>query len=111
MRHWTLGRRRRRHVLAGRLTAAPIETRACVAEWDARERRADRAHLAPDPAPRAHDDRRPAGLPEHRVRVITPDVGGGFGLKCVVGREEILVSAAAARLRRPVKWIEDGSRT
>lgn len=34
-------------------------------------------------------------------------MGGGFGLKCVVGREEIAAAAAALRLRRPVKWIED----
>jgi carbon-monoxide dehydrogenase large subunit len=34
-------------------------------------------------------------------------MGGGFGQKCVVGREEIAVAAAALRLRRPVKWIED----
>src|SRR5262249_61066406 len=46
-------------------------------------------------------------LPERAVRVIAPDVGGGFGLKCVVGREEVVVAAAALRLRRPVRWIED----
>jgi carbon-monoxide dehydrogenase large subunit len=34
-------------------------------------------------------------------------MGGGFGQKCVVGREEIAAAAAALRLRRPVKWIED----
>ncbi len=92
---------------SGRLTAAPIETRACVAEWDARERRliVHISHQIPHLVRTTIADL--LGLPEHRVRVITPDVGGGFGLKCVVGREEILVSAAAARLRRPVKWIED----
>jgi carbon-monoxide dehydrogenase large subunit len=47
------------------------------------------------------------GLPEHGVRVLAPDVGGGFGLKCVVGREEVAVAAAALRLRRPVRWVED----
>jgi carbon-monoxide dehydrogenase large subunit len=47
------------------------------------------------------------GLPERSVRVIAPDVGGGFGLKCVVGREEVAVAAAALRLRRPVSWAED----
>ena len=39
--------------------------------------------------------------------MIAPDVGGGFGLKCVVGREEVAVAAAALRLRRPVRWTED----
>ena len=47
------------------------------------------------------------GLPERSIRVIAPDVGGGFGLKCVVGREEVAVAAAALRLRRPVRWTED----
>ena len=46
-------------------------------------------------------------IPERAIRVIAPDVGGGFGLKCVVGREEVAVAAAALRLRRPVRWIED----
>ena len=41
------------------------------------------------------------------MRVTVPDMGGGFGQKCVVGREEIAVAAAAHRLDRPVKWIED----
>jgi carbon-monoxide dehydrogenase large subunit len=44
--------------------------------------------------------------PAHRVRVIAPDVGGGFGTKCSVYPEDVLIPAAAARLGRPVKWIE-----
>jgi carbon-monoxide dehydrogenase large subunit len=46
-------------------------------------------------------------LDERAVRVVVPDMGGGFGQKCVVGREEIAAAAAALRLQRPVKWIED----
>ena len=46
------------------------------------------------------------GLPAHRVRVVAPDVGGGFGTKCSVYPEDVLIPVAAARLRRPVKWIE-----
>ena len=41
------------------------------------------------------------------MRVIAPDVGGGFGLKCVVGREEVALAGIALRLRRPVRWTED----
>jgi carbon-monoxide dehydrogenase large subunit len=91
----------------GRVTATPIETRASLAEWDARDGRLILyvSHQIPHLVRTAVADL--LGFPEHRIRVITPDVGGGFGLKCVVGREEILVSAAALRLRRPVKWIED----
>lgn len=46
-------------------------------------------------------------LPEDAVRVITPEVGGGFGLKAHVFPEEVVVAALALRLRRPVRWVED----
>ncbi|HVO88434.1 MAG TPA: xanthine dehydrogenase family protein molybdopterin-binding subunit [Casimicrobiaceae bacterium] len=45
--------------------------------------------------------------PVDKVRVIVPDVGGGFGAKFMVYPEEIAVAAAAVLLGRPVKWIED----
>jgi len=45
-------------------------------------------------------------LPETRVRVIAPDVGGGFGLKTHVFPEELAVAAAARLVGRPVKWVE-----
>ena len=44
-------------------------------------------------------------LPESRVRVIAPDVGGGFGVKSGPYREEVLLSWLARRLGRPVKWV------
>jgi carbon-monoxide dehydrogenase large subunit len=47
------------------------------------------------------------GYDEDQVRVITPDVGGGFGPKLVFYQEEVVVALAAALLRRPVKWVED----
>ncbi len=46
------------------------------------------------------------GLPEERIRVLVPDVGGGFGVKGHVYPEEILVPVVARRLGRPVKWAE-----
>jgi len=46
------------------------------------------------------------GLAEEQVRVIAPDVGGGFGAKGHVYPEDVLLAAAARRLGRPVKWIE-----
>jgi aerobic carbon-monoxide dehydrogenase large subunit len=46
-------------------------------------------------------------LPEEAVRVITPEVGGGFGLKAHVFPEEVVVAALALKLGRPVRWIED----
>jgi carbon-monoxide dehydrogenase large subunit len=47
------------------------------------------------------------GMPESRIRVVAPDVGGGFGAKCEFYCEEILAPLLALRLRRPVKWVED----
>jgi carbon-monoxide dehydrogenase large subunit len=46
-------------------------------------------------------------LPAHRVRVIAPDVGGGFGTKANGYAEDVLIPLAARELGRPVKWIED----
>jgi carbon-monoxide dehydrogenase large subunit len=51
------------------------------------------------------------GLEETRLRVITPDVGGGFGPKYCIYPEELAVPAAALLLGRPLKWIEDRRET
>jgi carbon-monoxide dehydrogenase large subunit len=50
---------------------------------------------------------RALGLDENRIRVVAPDVGGGFGPKLVVYPEYVVAAVAARRLGRPVKWIED----
>jgi carbon-monoxide dehydrogenase large subunit len=47
------------------------------------------------------------GVPEHRARVITPEVGGGFGCKLNVYAEEGLVAHLAMKTGKPVKWIEE----
>jgi len=49
------------------------------------------------------------GIPENNLRVIAPDVGGGFGGKLTCTREEILVTQLARKLGRPVKWTETRS--
>ena len=46
-------------------------------------------------------------IPENRIRVVTPDVGGGFGMKLFLYPEHVLVLWAAKRLGRPVKWVPD----
>src|SRR5262245_49479762 len=46
-------------------------------------------------------------LDENQVRVVAPDVGGGFGAKFVMYPEEVTVAAACLKLRRPIKWVED----
>ena len=47
------------------------------------------------------------GLPEHKIRVVAPDVGGGFGGKNRLLPEEIAVAAIALKVGHPVRWIED----
>ncbi|MGW1681996.1 xanthine dehydrogenase family protein molybdopterin-binding subunit [Saccharopolyspora sp. NPDC002376] len=49
------------------------------------------------------------GMPESAVRVVAPDVGGGFGVKGHVFPDEVLVCWLALHLGRPVKWVEDRS--
>jgi carbon-monoxide dehydrogenase large subunit len=47
------------------------------------------------------------GLPEHKVRVVAPEVGGGFGSKIYLYPEEVLMGHLSRTLGRPVKWIEE----
>ncbi|MFI1337416.1 xanthine dehydrogenase family protein molybdopterin-binding subunit [Streptomyces sp. NPDC020845] len=91
----------------GRQNALPLETRGVVAHWDDREEQLVLHTCTQVPHQVRTVASRCMRLDERAVRVIVPDMGGGFGLKCVVGREEIAAAAAALRLRRPVKWIED----
>jgi carbon-monoxide dehydrogenase large subunit len=87
--------------------AHPIETRGVLASHDAESdlltvwSSTQLAHEA------RHFIMRMLGLDENRIRVVTPDVGGGFGAKFIVYPEEVAVSAAALLLWRPIKWIED----
>ncbi|HZM31517.1 MAG TPA: xanthine dehydrogenase family protein molybdopterin-binding subunit [Acidimicrobiales bacterium] len=47
------------------------------------------------------------GIPEHRIRVVMRDTGGGFGQKVLVQREDMCIMLAAPHLGVPVKWVED----
>jgi carbon-monoxide dehydrogenase large subunit len=90
-----------------RYSAVPMETRGVVASWDPYREQLEVWLASQNP----HEARlvfsRVTGLPENRVRVMIGDVGGGFGLKSFVGREEQVVVLAAHRLGVPVKWAED----
>ncbi|MEA2453927.1 MAG: aerobic carbon-monoxide dehydrogenase large subunit [Thermoleophilaceae bacterium] len=90
-----------------RVSGAPIEPRCSVAEA-----RADKFTLwSTTQVP--HIARfvlgGMLGIPEDKLRVVAPDVGGGFGAKLQVYAEEALVLALAKRLGRPVKWTETRS--
>jgi len=84
-----------------------IETRGVVARYDAGEG----VLTVWDSTQMPHQAKRvlvrTLGLDEHAVRVVAPDVGGGFGPKFVFHPEELAVAAAALLLRTPIKWIED----
>ena len=92
---------------SARVAALPLEGRACLAEWDDHDDQLVMHVSTQVPHQVRSAVAQALRLPERAVRVIVPDVGGGFGLKCVVGREEVTVAAAALRLRRPVRWVED----
>lgn len=87
-----------------RLAPAPMEVRSCASQWDGVRLTqwacSQGAHGARDGIAEA------LGLEPSAVRVITPDVGGGFGAKSGVYAEEILVGWAARKLNTPVRWTE-----
>jgi carbon-monoxide dehydrogenase large subunit len=103
------------HVFRERLAierscGSPLETRGVVADYDARTGMLNVWISTQAPLPIKNGLARLFGLPEFKVEVIAPDVGGGFGTKIMLFYpEEILIPAAAIRLGRAVKWIEDRS--
>lgn len=99
------------HVVSGsvhiqRQTALPLETRGYVASYDTVSNRLTFWGSIQSP----HVERTYLSdilnLPEARIRVIQPFVGGGFGLKSLVYPEEALVCIFSMKTGRPVKWIE-----
>ena len=88
---------------------APMETCGAVAAYD---RIAEKLTIyATTQAPHAHRTlyAQLTGLPEHRIRVVSPDIGGGFGNKVPVYPGYVCAIAAAIVTGRPVKWMEDRS--
>ncbi len=99
------------HVVNARLVnqrLAPIamETRGVVAEYLPGENRLTVWSSTQIPHLLKTQISLMVGLPETAVRVITPEVGGGFGSKLNVYREEGLIPALAMKLGKPVKWVE-----
>lgn len=90
-----------------RQTQLPIETRGIIADWD-HGRQHMTIHVgnqAPHPYRTALAGR--LRLKESQVTVISPDVGGGFGQKIALYREELTVAALSRHLKTPVRWRED----
>jgi aerobic carbon-monoxide dehydrogenase large subunit len=99
--------RARRRFQFVRQAPVPLETRGVVADFDI-ERRSLTVWQSTQPHYNARQNLATLlGLPEHNVRVVAEDVGGGFGSKSRPYPEEMIVAHASRLLHRPVKWIED----
>ncbi|MEP6678793.1 MAG: xanthine dehydrogenase family protein molybdopterin-binding subunit, partial [Betaproteobacteria bacterium] len=93
-------------IVNNRLIPNAIEPRAAVAAYD----RAGEAYTLYVTSQNPHVERLlmtafVLGLPEHKVRVIAPDVGGGFGSKIYLYAEETAMVWASKRVNRPIKWV------
>ena len=89
-----------------RYTGMPLETRGVLADYDLGTGCLTVWSSTQWPHTLRDALRESLGLSEHRIRVIAPDVGGGFGVKQEIYPEEILLALLAMRLHSPVKWIE-----
>ena len=96
----------KQRITSQRLIPAAMETRGVVAEWHA----GDRALTLHSSTQIPHLLRTllalMLGLEENRLRVVTPEVGGGFGSKLNVYAEEALMGFIAMKIGKPIKWIE-----
>ena len=93
-----------------RMVTNPMEPRAAIGEYDA----ARGEHTLYTTSQNPHLTRLLMGafvlsIPEHKLRVVAPDVGGGFGCKIAHYAEEAFVTWAAKEVGRPVKWTADRS--
>ena len=86
---------------------SPLETCGCVADVNPATGKA-RIYMTSQ-APHAHRTLFAivAGLPEHKIQIISPDIGGGFGNKVPIYPGYVVATAASLLIGRPVKWIDD----
>src|SRR2546422_6338215 len=95
----------KKRIVNQRLVANAMEPRACVARYD--DATGELTLWVTSQNPHVHRLLMCAfvlGIPEHKVRVIAPDVGGGFGSKIFLYNEEVVCSWASRQLKRPVRW-------
>ncbi len=92
-----------------RVHPAPMETCGCVADYDRIDGKL--TLWTTSQAPHAHRTLYAivAGLPEHKIRVIAPDIGGGFGNKVPIYPGYVHAIVASLLTGKPVKWMEDRS--
>src|SRR4051812_36853962 len=97
-------------LINNRLIANAMEPRAAIGEYD----RATGEHILYTTSQNPHVIRLLMGafvlhMPESKLRVVAPDVGGGFGSKIFHYAEEAIVTWAAGKVRKPIKWTADRS--
>src|SRR6185369_763386 len=95
----------KKRIINQRLVANPMEPRACVARYE--DATGEWTLWVTSQNPHVHRLLMTAfvlGIPEHKVRVIAPDVGGGFGSKIFLYNEEVVCSWATRQVKRPVRW-------
>jgi aerobic carbon-monoxide dehydrogenase large subunit len=88
---------------------SPLETCGCVADVDPATGQATIWMTSQAPHAVRTIFAMVAGLPEDKIRIISPDIGGGFGNKVPVYPGYVVATAASLLLGRPVKWVEDRS--
>jgi carbon-monoxide dehydrogenase large subunit len=96
-----------RELRTARQAMCPMEGRGAIAEWDTRIEQLVLTSSTQQPHIVRSGLAECLRLDEGRIRVIAPDVGGGFGYKGVLLGEEVALAFAARRLGHPVRWIED----
>ena len=97
-------------IVNNRLVPNAIEPRAAIAEYDAGTGAFTLWNTTQNPHVARLVIAAFVGMaPEHKLRVIAPDVGGGFGSKIFIYAEEVVALWAAKRVGRPVKWVSDRS--
>jgi carbon-monoxide dehydrogenase large subunit len=95
----------KKRIVNQRLVANAMEPRACVARYE--DATGELTLWVTSQNPHVHRLLMCAfvlGIPEHKVRVIAPDVGGGFGSKIFLYNEEVVCSWASRQIKRPVRW-------
>ncbi|MEK7444880.1 MAG: molybdopterin cofactor-binding domain-containing protein [candidate division NC10 bacterium] len=98
----------KKRIVNQRLVANAMEPRACVARYE--DATGDLTLWVTSQNPHVHRLLMTAfvlGIPEHKVRVIAPDVGGGFGSKIFLYNEETVCSWATRQIKRPIRWTSD----
>ncbi len=96
----------RQRITSQRLIPTAMETRGVVAEWRSGERSLTLHSSTQIPHLLRTLVAGILGMPENLLRVITPEVGGGFGSKLNVYAEEALMAFIAMKINKPVKWVE-----